>query len=381
MLSLLRTPLYDWHCTQHAQMANWEGWEMPQQYVSVLDEYETARRHIGVTDLSHKGRLVFEGPGAGPFLNSLLSRNIAAMKPGQLRYAFLINEHGGILDDLLVGHLLRESSGAPYYYVIVNAANREKDITHFKRFLTPEIMTRPKNEVYFFDETNDQSMIVVQGPHSLELLKPLFQIDISTLSYYSGVETSFSFGGRWALVSRTGYAGKDSFEIVLESFFVEQFVVDLFRQGRVFNIAPIGFAAIDTIRQESAIPFYGYELDESTTPFEAGLSHVLHLDDHDFPGNKILRNLKTKTPEKIRIGLETSGEFPARHGNEIFWEQQKIGQITSGTFSPTLHKNIAMGYVPHQFSQPGQILNINIRSEINNAVVVPIPFVKSERNL
>jgi aminomethyltransferase len=379
MLSLLRTPLYDWHCAHYAQMAEWDGWEMPKQYVSVLDEYETAWKHVGVADLSHKGRFIFEGPGAGQFLNSLLSRNITTIKPGQLRYALLINEHGGILDDLLVGHLLREDSGEPYYYVVVNAANREKDITYFKRFLTPEVMTKPQNEVYFFDETNDQSMVAVQGPNSLELLKPLFQTDISTLSYYSGIETSFSFGGRWALVARTGYAGKNCFEIVLESFFIEQFVDDLLRQGRIFNIAPIGFAAIDTMRQESAIPFYGYELDESITPFEAGLSHVLHLDDHDFPGNKILCNLKIKTPEKIRIGLETSGAFPARKGNEIFFEQKKIGWVTSGTFSPTLHKNIAMGYVPYKFFQPGQILNINIRGKINEAVVVPIPFVNGRK--
>jgi aminomethyltransferase len=375
MFSLLRTPLYDWHCAQHAQMAEWDGWEMPKQYVSVLGEYETARKYVGVADLSHKGRFVFEGPGAGQFLNSLLSRNIATIEPGQLHYALLINEDGSILDDLLVGHLLREGSGEPYYYVVVNAANREKDIAHFKRFLTPEVIIKPQNEVYFFDETNDQSMIAVLGPHSLELLRPLFQTDISTLSYYSGVETSFSFGGRWALVSRTGYAGRDGFEIVLESFFIEQFVTDLFKQGRIFNIAPIGFASIDIIRQESAIPFYGYELDESITPFEAGLSHILHLDDHDFPGNKILRNLKMKTPEKIRVGLETSGEFPAGYGNEILFEQKKIGWITSGTFSPTLHKNIAMGYVPYQFSQSGQILNINIRGEIEKAIVVPLPFV------
>jgi aminomethyltransferase len=355
-------------------MEEWDGWEMPKQYVSILSEYETARKHVGVLDLSHKGRFVFEGPGAGSFLNSLLCRNITAIKPGQLRYALLINEQGGILDDLLVGYLLREGSGTPYYYLVVNAGNREKDRTYFKRFLTPEIMTKPQNEVYFFDETENQSMIAVQGPNSLELLKPLFQTDISTLAYYSGVETSFSFGGRWALVARTGYAGKNGFEIVLESFFIEQFIDDLFRQGRRFNIAPVGFAVMDIMRQESAIPLYGYELNESITPFEAGLAHVLHLDDHDFPGNKILRNLKMKTPEKIRIGLEIFGEFPARYGNEIFFEQKNIGWITSGTFSPTLHKNIAMGYVLYKFSQPGQKLSVNIRSEINEAIVVPIPF-------
>ncbi|MDR1140949.1 MAG: glycine cleavage system aminomethyltransferase GcvT [Planctomycetaceae bacterium] len=376
MLSLLRTSLYEWHCTQHAQMAECDGWEVPKQYTSVLDEYETVQNCVGVTDISHKGRLTFWGPGAGQFLNSLLSQNIATIKPGQIRHALLTNEHGGILDDLLVGHLLREGSRLPYYYVMVNAANRGKDIAYFKQFLTSEIATKPKNEVYFSDETNDQGMILVQGPRSLELLKPLFQMDISTLSYYSGAETSLSFGERWALVSRTGHFGRNGFEIILESFFIEQFITDLFRKGQMFGISPVGFEAVDIMRQESAIPFYGYELDESVTPFEAGLSHTLHLEERDFPGSKILRNLETKTPEKIRIGLEISGEFPACKGNEIFFEQKKIGWITSGTFSPILQKNIAMGYVPYEFSKPDQILNVKICDKINNAIVVPLPFYK-----
>ncbi|MDR1964220.1 MAG: glycine cleavage system aminomethyltransferase GcvT, partial [Planctomycetaceae bacterium] len=370
MLSLLRTPLYEWHCAQNARMAEWNGWEMPEQYTSVLQEYKAARNHVGVTDISHKGRLVFEGPGACKFLNSLISRNITAIKPGHIRHALLTNEHGGILDDLLIGLLLRENTGVPYYYVVVNAVNREKDIAYFKQFLTREIATEPGNEVYFFDETADQSMIVVQGPHSLELLQPLFQTDISKLPCYSGVETSLSLGGRWALVSRTGYAGKDGFEIVLESFFIEQFVTDLFRKGQILGITPVGFSAIDMMRQEWAIPFYGYELNESVTPFEAGLSYLLHLDGHDFPGSKILRDLQTKTPEKIRIGLEISGEQPARHGNKIFSEQKTIGWITSGTFSPILQKNIAMGYVPCELSQPGQLLTVEIHDKTCEAVVV-----------
>jgi aminomethyltransferase len=356
-------------------MTECDGWEMPKQYASILYEYETLQNRVGITDISHKGRFVFEGPGAGLFLNSLLSRNITNIKSGQLHYALLTNKQGNILDDLLIGLFHRADSGLPYYYLVVNAVNREKDIVYFKQLLTPQIATSPKNEVYFSDETNEHGMIVIQGPCSLELLKPLFQTDISTLPYYSGVETTLSLGGRWAFVFRTGYAGKNGFEIILESFFIEQFVTDLFQQGQIFGIAPVGFAAMDIVRQESSIPFYGYELDESVTPFEAKLSHVLHLEDHDFPGSDILCDLRSKTPEKIRVGLEISSEYSAVKGNELFFEQKKIGWITSGTFSPILQKNIAMGYVLHEFSQPGQVLNVKIRDKINNALVVPIPFL------
>jgi aminomethyltransferase len=360
-------------------MTEYDGWEMPKQYTSVLYEYETLRNRVGIIDISHKGRFIFGGAGAGRFLHSLISRNINTIKSGSLHYALLTNQHGGILDDLLIGLFHRTDSGLPYYYVVVNAANHKKDLAYFKQSLTPEITATPGNEVYFSDETNEQGMIVIQGPYALELLKPLFQADISTLPYYSGVETSLSMCGRWALVFRTGYAGKDGFEIILESFFIEQFVADLFQQGRIYGIAPVGFAAMDIMRQESAIPFYGYELDESVNPFEARLSHVLHLKNHDFPGNKILRDLKSKKPEKIRIGLEISGEHAAVKGNEIFLEQKKIGWITSGTFSPILQKNIAMGYVPYEFSQSGQILDVKIRDKLNKALVVPIPFYKRER--
>ncbi|MDR0338415.1 MAG: glycine cleavage system aminomethyltransferase GcvT [Planctomycetaceae bacterium] len=376
MLSLLRTSLYEWHVTQHAQMAECEGWEMPKQYTSILDEYETARKRVGLADISHKGRLFFWGPGAGQFLNSLLSRNIITIKPGQICHALLLNEQGGILDNLLVGHFRRETSEMSFYYIVVNAANREKDVAHFKQFLTPEIANKPKNEVYFSDETNEQGMIVIRGPRSLELLKPLFQRDISALPYYSGLETSLAFGERWALVFRTGCSGKEGFEIILESFFIEQFVTDLLRKGQIFGILPVGFAAMDIIRQESAMPVYGNELDESVTPFEAGLAHLVHLEEHDFPGSNILRDPKTATPQKIRIGLEISGDYPACQNDEIWSEQKKIGWITSGIFSPILQKNIAMGYVSREFSQTDQVLNVKIGNNINNAVVVPLPFYR-----
>lgn len=370
MQSLLRTPLYDWHLAHSARMAEFGGWEMPIQYSSVIQEHEATRKRVGMTDVSHMGRLVFEGPGACRFLDSVLTRNIAALKPGQIRYSLLTNEEGGILDDLLVGLMTREESGKPYYFVVVNAANREKDVAFIKRFLDRE----PVGEVRFTDETLERGMIAVQGPRSRELLQPFVQTDLSSVKYYSGLETTLASGNRWTFISRTGYTGEDGFEVIVDSFLLEQFVDQLFEEGRKYDMLPVGLGARDTLRLEAGMPLYGHELSESITPFEAGLSYGVYLDGPDFPGRAALRLLKDEPLQKARIGLEILGGKPAREGCEIFHGDVKIGRVTSGTFSPTLRKPIAMGYVLPDFSKPGESLSVEIRGKISEAVVVPLPF-------
>lgn len=376
MSVILRTPLNDWHRQRGARMIPFGGWDMPVQYSSVIHEHETVRRAVGITDVSHMGRLVFDGPGAGEFLDSVLSRNVAALQPGQIRYSLLTNEQGGIIDDLLVGLLVRERTGDPYYSVVVNASNREKDIAFITKFLTPEIAAAPEKEVRFLDETFERGMIAVQGPRSAELLQPFFETDLATMKYYSGIDTRFANVGRWAVLTRTGYTGEDGFEVMLEPFYMEQFVEQLFETGKELGIEPVGLGARDTLRLEAAMPLYGHELDEQTNPFEAGLGYALHLDGPAFPGSSELRRLKLEQPSKIRVGLEILDRRPAREGSEIHAEGRKIGTVTSGSFSPTLQKPIAMGYVPPEFSQPGQSLSVDVRGKMLDAVVVPLPFYK-----
>ncbi len=383
MTTLLRTPLYDWHLNHGARMVEFGGWEMPVQYTSVIKEHEATRTGVGVTDVSHMGRLVFDGPGACEFLDSVLSRSVAALKPGQIRYSLLTNESGGVLDDLLVGRICHEKSDATYYYVVVNASNREKDVAFIKKYLTewPRSNTNAAQNVRFSDETFDRAMIAIQGPRSVELLQPFFDADLEGMKYYSGLETHITSSGRWVVLTRTGYTGEDGFEISLEPFFAEQFVEQIFEAGKSaangpIDIQPVGLGARDTLRLEAGMPLYGHELDENTTPFESGLAYALHLDGPAFPGSAPLRELKDKPPAKTRIGLEILDRRPAREGSTILAEGRPVGNVTSGTFSPTLQKPIAMGYVPPQYTEPGQKITVDVRGKLLEAVVVALPFYK-----
>ncbi len=361
-------------------MVEFGGWEMPVQFTSVIKEHEATRTGVGITDVSHMGRLVFAGPGAGAFLDSVLSRNVAALLPGQIRYSLLTNETGGVIDDLLVGLISPASGGAPYYYVVVNASNREKDIAFIKRFLTDEVANVPGKEVQFTDETFDRAMIAIQGPRSVELLQPLVEAELAGMKYYSGLETRLTAGGRGVILTRTGYTGEDGFEMSLEPFFAEQFAEQLFKAGQALeptlDIQPVGLGARDTLRLEASMPLYGHELDENTTPFEAGLGYALHLDGPDFPGSAVLRELKGKPLAKTRVGIEIQDRRPAREGSPIFVDGKPVGVVTSGTFGPTLQKPIAMGYVPPELAQVGQSLSIDVRGKLLDAVVTPMPFYK-----
>ncbi len=350
-------------------MVEFGGWEMPVQYSSVIQEHETTRNAVGITDVSHMGRLIFEGPKACEFLDSVLSRNIAAIKPGQIRYSLLTNERGGIVDDLLVG-LVTKDRGSPYYFVVVNASNREKDLAVFRTFLATS------SGVTMKDLTSDWAMIAIQGPMSTELLQPFLNTDLSTIKYYNGTETTFKSGNRWGLVTRTGYTGEDGFELCVDSYLAEQVAQELFKAGEPFGVKPTGLGARDTLRLEAALPLYGHEMNDDINPFEVGIAYALHLDGPDFPGRDALKRIKDEPLQKVRIGLEMLEKRPAREGSEIFVDDRKVGWVTSGTLGPTLQKPIAMGYVPPEFSQPGQSLSVDIRGKKSPATVVPLPFYK-----
>ena len=364
-----RTSLFDWHVSHGARMVEFGGWEMPVQYSSVIQEHEATRTAVGITDVSHMGRLAFQGSDACAFLDSILSRNIAVIKPGQIRYSLLTNDSGGIVDDLLVGLLTREN-GSPYYLVVVNASNREKDLAVFQTFLSSV------DGVTMRDLTTDWAMIAVQGPKAVDLLQPFVSADLSTIKYYNGIETTFRSENRWCLLTRTGYTGEDGFELCVAADTAEQVAQELLDAGASFGAVPVGLGARDTLRLEAALPLYGHEMNETINPFEVGLAYALHLDGPAFPGRDALKRIKEEPLRKVRIGLEMSDKRPAREGCEIFSGDAKIGRVTSGTFAPSLQKPIAMGYVPPEFSQIGQVLSVDIRGKRSPATIVPLPFYK-----
>jgi aminomethyltransferase len=375
--ALLRTPLYDWHAAHGARLVEFAGWSMPVQYTSIIDEHRTTREAVGLADISHMGRLRFEGPGAAEFLAQLLTRRVADLALGQIRYSLITDEKGGILDDVLVGYY-HNAYGQPFYVVVVNASNRVKILDWINRHLPPERANRPGNEVVWSDVTKLWAMFAIQGPRAVELIQPIVDVDLATMRYYKGAQVRILHPAarrQGGIISRTGYTGEDGFELSVGATVAPGVWEALMELGRPLGAVPTGIGARDTLRLEAGMPLYSHELSESINPFEAGLGFACHLVGYDFPGRDALLEIESQPLKRTRVGLELAGRRPARHGCPIVdGDGQPIGEVTSGTFSPILRKPIAMGYVPPERAEPGTELEVDVRGRRESARVVPLPF-------
>ena len=360
---LNRTPLYDWHASHGGRMVDFAGWSMPVQYASIVAEHHATRKALGMFDVSHMGRLRFDGPAAADFLDCLVTRSVRDLKPGRVRYALVTNDSGGILDDVLVYHL-RDAALQPYYLMVVNAANRTKILDWTKPRLAKAA------DVRLTDATLDWAMIAVQGPTAIAATQPLVDADISRLKYYQAGETLVA--GHGGIVSRTGYTGEDGCELIVGAAAALGVWQTLIAAGGT----AAGLGARDTLRLEAAMPLYGHELTEDINPYQAGLAFAVDLEGRTFPGRDALAKAKNDPRQPRRIGLELEGKRPAREGNAIFQQGHRIGQITSGTVSPTLGRPIAMGYVEPEAATPNQQLQVDIRGQLLGARVVALPFYR-----
>jgi aminomethyltransferase len=344
-------------------MVDFAGWWMPVQYASIVAEHHATRTAIGLFDVSHMGRLRFDGPGAGEFLERLVTRSVRDLKPGRIRYSLVTNGEGGIFDDVLVYHL-SDAAGTTYYLMVVNASNRTKIID----WLTPRL---PETAgVQLTDVTRDWAMIAVQGPQALAAAQPLVEAKLHGLKYYQGCETMVA--GHGGIVSRTGYTGEDGCELIVGAAAAPAVWEALIAAGGT----AAGLAARDTLRLEAAMPLYGHELSESINPFQAGLAFAVDLDGRTFPGRDALAKLKDDRHLPRRIGLELPGKRPARQGNILLHEGRQVGEVTSGTLSPTLGRPIAMGYVEPQVATLGQPLTVDVRGQALDARVASLPFYR-----
>jgi aminomethyltransferase len=344
-------------------MVDFAGWLMPVQYTSIVAEHQATRTAIGLFDVSHMGRLRFDGPGAGEFLERLVTRSVRDLKPGRIRYSLVTNGEGGILDDVLVYHL-SDAAGTTYYLMVVNASNRTKIID----WLNPRLPET--GGVQLTDVTRDWAMIAVQGPQALAAAQPLVEAKLNGLKYYQGCETMVA--GHGGIVSRTGYTGEDGCELIVGAAVAPAVWEALIAAGGT----AAGLAARDTLRLEAAMPLYGHELSESINPFQAGLAFAVDLDGRTFPGRDALAKLKDDRRLQRRIGLELPGKRPARQGNILLYEGRQVGEVTSGTMSPTLGRPIAMGYVEPQVATLGQPLTVDVRGQALDARVVSLPFYR-----
>jgi aminomethyltransferase len=358
---MLRTPLHDWHSGQGGRMVDFAGWDMPVQYTSIVEEHQAVRQRVGLFDISHMGRLRFDGAEARRFLDRLLTNDVAALQPGQVRYSLVCREDGGILDDVLVYRFPQ------HYALVVNASNREKIIAWCE-------LRREPFEVSIVDETFDTCMIAVQGPSALGVLQPHCELLLSPMPYYTAEETNVL--GAAAVVSRTGYTGEDGFEVIVPAERGVELWEALLSAGAAAGVLPCGLGCRDTLRLEAGMPLYGHELDESIDPLTAGLGFAVKLEAAEFVGKPALIERKARPSGQKRIGMQLEGRRIAREGSSILADGQFIGRVTSGTFSPTLQRPIAMGYVTSDHATTGAAVSVDIRGTAAPAQIVRLPFYK-----
>ncbi len=348
-----RTPLYESHLRLKARIVDFHGWDMPVQYAGIVEEHAAVRSRAGLFDLGHMGRARVRGPARRAFLQKMLTIDVDKVTPGRCRYTFLLTERGTVIDDLVF------CAGAEEDLLVINASNREKDLEWMRQHL-PE-------GARIEDETFSTGLLAVQGPQSLAAVRKALGIDPGSLAYYSFA----AFGD--LLVSRTGYTGEDGFEILMPA----GRAVEAWEKILDAGVPPAGLGARDTLRTEAGMPLYGHELDDATTPLEAGLASAVELDKPDFVGRDALR--AAGPPARRRTGLFLESRRIARPGCIVLREGRKIGAVTSGTWSPTLQKAIAMAYLPPDAREPGTPLEVDVRGRAEKAAVTRLPFYRREK--
>ncbi len=350
-------PLDAWHRARAGRMVDFAGYWMPVQYEGIIAEHGWTREHAGLFDVSHMGQLTVAGEGVAAALEALLPADIAALKSGRQRYSLLLDEAGGILDDLMV------TSRGDHYYLVVNGAMKWDDIGHLREFLPDEIT---------LNHLDEQALLALQGPEAAAVLTALVP-GAADLKFMQAAVLDWN--GVALGISRSGYTGEDGFEISVPGATAEALAEALCADARV---KPIGLGARDSLRLEAGLPLYGHDLAEETDPVSAGLAFAIskrRRAEGGFMGaGAVLAALADGTPT-LRVGLALEGRQAAREGAAVFAGEAEVGRVTSGGFSPSLGHPIAMAYVDAAFSAAGSELSIDVRGKRLAASVVPMPFV------
>ncbi len=358
------TALTETHIALGAKMVPFAGYNMPVSYEGVNSEHETVRNGVGVFDVSHMGEFLIEGPQALELVQKVTSNDASKLIVGKAQYSCMPNETGGIVDDLIVYRVKEET-----YLLVVNASNIEKDWAHIAKYNT-DIGAEMRNI------SDNYSLLAIQGPKAVEAMQALSSHDLSAIKFYNFVVGDFA-GVEHVIISATGYTGSGGFEIYCKNAEVQQIWDKVFEAGERFGIKPIGLAARDTLRLEMGYCLYGNDIDDTTSPFEAGLGWITKFT-KEFVNSKALEDEKKRTPERKLVGFELDEKGIPRNGYDIVDSQgKKIGQVTSGTMSPSLGKGIGLGYVPMVLANVGSKIHIQIRKNRIPATVVKPPFYKA----
>lgn len=359
-----KTPFTDTHIALGAKMHEFAGYNMPIEYTGIIDEHMAVVNSVGVFDVSHMGEIWVKGPKALEFLQRVASNDASTLTIGKAQYSCFINENGGIIDDFITYYYEPEK-----YLLVVNAANLEKDWAWCQKQNTMGAVLE--------NASDHTAQLAVQGPKAKETLQKLTDIDLSTIPFY-GFATGVFAGAKEVIISNTGYTGAGGFELYFYPEFGKQIWDAVFEAGAEFDIKPIGLGARDTLRLEMGYCLYGNDLDETTTPLQAGLGWITKFaENKPFIGREVLEKEKAEGISRKLICFELKDKGIPRHGYEIVTENDEvIGNVTSGTMAPSLKIGIGMGYVKPEYAKVGTEIFIKVRNRSLKAEVVKAPFRK-----
>ena len=360
-----QTSLHDRHVELGAKMVDFAGWHMPVQYTSIIEEHKTVRNNVGLFDVSHMGEVVVEGNDALIFLNSLVPQELSNLTDGKAIYCQLTNTSGGIIDDLIIYKINNTK-----YFIVFNASRVDIDVDWLQK-------NKSNFNVEIINKSNIYSLIAVQGPKSIDLMEKLGCENLPP--FFSIAKSQLKEIDLW--ISRTGYTGEDGVELLIKNEDALTLWNLLLEAGQEFGIKPIGLGARDTLRLEAALHLYGNDLDETTTPIEAGLSwSVSKTKTSDYNGKEVIFNQIKNGVSKKLVGLKMLDRNIARHGYDIYYNNDKIGIVTSGGISPMTESNIAMAYIKNiPELQIGSVIQVKIRDKFHDAQIVTRPFI-NKRN-
>lgn len=363
MAELKRTPLYPLYAKYGAKTIDFGGWDLPVQFSSIMEEHEAVRNRVGLFDVSHMGEVTITGKDALKLIQYLVTNDASKIEIGQAIYSPMCYPDGGIVDDLLIYR-----TGEEDYLLVVNASNTDKDVEWIEK--------HREGDVEVTNISGETAQIAIQGPHAEKVLQKLTSQNLSEIGFFRFKE-NVEISGVKALVSRSGYTGEDGFEIYCSPEDVTVLWEKLLEAGEPEGIQPCGLGARDTLRFEAKLPLYGQELSPEISPLEAGLGLWVKVDkESDFIGKEFLKNQKQNgVPRKI-VGIEMIDRGIPRHGYSVFVESELVGEVTTGTQSPTLKKNVGLVLLKSDYAKEGQEVSVEIRGKLLKAIVVKTPFYR-----
>jgi aminomethyltransferase len=362
-MSLKRTPLYDLHRAAGAKFVDFGGWEMPVQYSGILDEHKTVRTSVGLFDVSHMGEIEIKGPRALEVIQRLTTNDASMLADFQVQYSTLCYPAAGIVDDLTVYRL-----GAEHFFFCVNAANIDKDYTW--------IVEQARGDADITNTSAQIAQLALQGRQAQATLQPLCDIPLDSIRYYWSAKARVQ--GIEVLISRTGYTGEDGFEVYCPAAQGPELWSALMAAGAPYGIKPIGLGARDTLRLEMGYALYGNDITAETTPLQAGLAWIVKLNKGEFSGREALAKERAEGIKRRLVGIEMIGRGVARAHYHILVDGQVVGEMTSGTVSPSLSKGIGLGYVRSEYAKVGTPVWVDIRGKPAQARVASTPFYPSQ---